>query len=156
MSNSTVDLEVPGVNKTHIDSPQASVSTEEEETKMENTMDMDGIFVSDAIRTEMESQALLEEARNRKTEFVPPLLPREVPPAPVLPPMPPFGVSQDFRYQQHSPVELGRGARQRNYVQGPLDYNVTPPPHQAMVNVLPEHARKDFLALEVEVRKNRK
>ena len=66
MSNSTVDLEVPGGKKPHIDFPPASVSSEEEEPNMENTMDMDGIFVSDAIRTEMESQALLKEARNRK------------------------------------------------------------------------------------------
>ena len=142
MSDSIVDLEVIGKDKTHIDSPPASVSSEEGNSKMEEFDDRDGKTLSDAIRTDMEIQALLEEERNRKTDFGMPTLPREVPPAPVWPTMPPFGISQDYRVQQHSPGELGRGARQITFVQGPLVYNATPPPHQTMVNVPSENAQK--------------
>ena len=152
MSDSIVDLEVIGGNNTHIDSPPASESSEEENAKMADIDDT----LFDAIRTTREIQALLEEDRNRKTEFGPPMLPFEVPPAPVWPPMPPFGVSQDSRYQQHSPPESGRGARQRTMVQGSLACNASPPPHQRMANVPPENDRREFLALEVEVRGNTK
>ena len=131
MSDSIVDLEVGERNKMHIDSPPASESSEEENAKMADIDDT----LFDAIRTSREIQALLEEDGNMKTKFGPPMLPFEVPPAPVWPPMPPFGVSQDSGYQQHSPLESGRGARQRTMVQGSVAYNVSPPPHQRMTNV---------------------
>ena len=59
---------------------------------------LSGKTLSDAIRTDMEIQALLEEERNRKTDFGPPMLPSEVPPATVWPAMPPFGGLEDYRF----------------------------------------------------------
>ena len=154
MLDSNVDLEVIEGNKTNIDFPSTSVSSEEGDSKMEDMDAMDGNIISDAILMEMSIQALLEKDKNKIGEFVPPVMPRGLPPAPARPLVPPFGVSQDFRYQQHSQLESDRGARQRTVVRGQLAYNATPLHHQPMVNVPPESARKEFLALARQVRTN--
>ena len=112
MSDSIVDQEVVEGNKLNNNSPPASVSSEEGNFKMADIDDiiLSGKTLADAIRTDMENQALLEEERNRTTDFRPSMLPSEVPPAPAWPAMPLFGGSEDYRFQQQAPIDLGRGA----------------------------------------------
>ena len=78
---------------------------------MEDIANLDGIGVSDAMLKAMEDEALLEREEKIRKGLEPPMLPRGVDLAPPLPPAPPFGVPQDFRYQFHSPEPVGGGAQ---------------------------------------------
>ena len=60
MSDSKVDLAVIEGNKTNIDFPLTSVSSEEGDSKMEDMDAMNGNVISDATLMEISIQALLE------------------------------------------------------------------------------------------------
>ena len=115
---------------------------------------MDGIEVSDAILQAMEEEVLFEREKSARKGREPVMMPHHVDPAPRLPPVLPFGVSQDVRYQYNYP-ENARGDAQRGTFQQKLqDYQVTPPFHQQMVTGSPERAQSEFRGLEQKVRTN--
>jgi len=82
------------------------------------------------------------------------MTPHHVDPAPRLPPVPPYGVSQDVRYQYNYPENARGDARRGTFQQKLQDYQVTPPFHQQMVTGSLERAQSEFRDLEQKVRTN--
>ena len=154
MSDNNVGLEAREKDKTNIHSPPTSGFGGEDTDKMAAIAAMDGIEVSDAILQAMEEEVLFEREKLARKGREPVMTPHHVDPAPRLPPVPPYGVSQDVRYQYNYP-ENARGDAQRGTFQQKLqDYQVTPPFHQQMVTGSPEHAQSEFRDLEQKVRTN--
>ena len=109
---------------------------------------MEGIGMSDAKIQTMDKTNFEREEDFMLRACEPFMVPRDVDPAPPVPPAPPFGLSQDVRYQFRSPEYV------QTVKQKPIGYNKTPPIHQQMMTGSPERAQSEFRDLEQKVRTN--